>query len=398
MKGIMKYLAGLAAVLALSMLPAFGQTIDELNAEIARAESEIAKNEQLLKEVSKSKRANQTQVKLLQAKITSREKIVKSLGKQIKLINNNIEAKNRNISNLQTQITSLKKEYAGMLRLAYKNYKLNNTLLFLFSSEDFNTATQRINFMRRYNDRLSQKAVEIDRLSKNLEADVVELNMKQVALDKTKTNHSKEINALEGDRKELASVGQKLQSEEKQINQELRAKREQKRKAQLALQRIINEETRKRQRSMSDAERRAITELSGRFDQNRGRMLMPVNGGIIIEHFGKHPHPTQPNMTVDNKGINIAAPKGADVFAVFEGTVARVMFINGLNNCVMLRHGDYVTVYGNLASVNVRAGEKVIANRKIGSLSTNDDPEEHQLHFELWYSTQNIDPEDWLAH
>ncbi|MBQ5931716.1 MAG: M23 family metallopeptidase, partial [Tidjanibacter sp.] len=115
------------------------------------------------------------------------------------------------------------------------------------------------------------------------------------------------------------------------------------------------------------------------------------------EHFGTHQHPTQKHITVVNKGVNIAAPKGADVMAIFEGQVARVMFIAGLNNCVMLRHGDYFTIYSNLATVSVKAGESVRANQKLGTLSGGDNPDDYQLHFELWYHTTNQDPEMWFA-
>jgi murein DD-endopeptidase MepM/ murein hydrolase activator NlpD len=95
--------------------------------------------------------------------------------------------------------------------------------------------------------------------------------------------------------------------------------------------------------------------------------------------------------------VNIAAPKGSEVFAVFEGEVARVMFISGLNNCVMLRHGDYFTIYSNLATVCVKAGDKVGTNSKLGTISAGDNPDDYQLHFEVWFHTINQDPEIWLA-
>ena len=131
--------------------------------------------------------------------------------------------------------------------------------------------------------------------------------------------------------------------------------------------------------------------------QNKGKMLMPVNGGVIIERFGKHPHPTEKRITVVNKGVNIAAPKGSEVYAVFEGEVARVMFIAGLNNCVMLRHGDYFTIYSNLATVSVKVGDQVGTNTKLGTISAGDNPDDYQLHFEVWFHTINQDPELWLA-
>lgn len=381
-----------------SVVMALGQsTIESLNAEIKRAEQEIAKNEKLLKEVAKSKKSNQTEIKLLQSKINSRDKIVGNLNKQIGIISRDISRKEGDIVSMQEQIEQLKEEYAKTVEVAYKNYKLGTPLLFLFSAKDLNTATRRLNFMQRHSNALKAKATNITQLSQQVEAEVEELGKQQASLDKTKGEHQKALTTLSNERKELRDAGKRLAANEKKISKQLKAEREQKRKAQQALQRIIDEETRKTKRKMTDAERRAITELNGRFDQNKGKMLLPVDGGVIIEHFGSHQHPTQKHITVVNKGVNIAAPKGADVMAIFDGEVARVMFIAGLNNCVMLRHGDYFTIYSNLASVNVKAGESVRTNQKLGTLSSGDNPDEYQLHFELWFHTVNQDPEVWFA-
>ena len=384
--------------LCLGLATVFGQSsIDQLNAEIKRAEKEIAKNEKLLKEVTKSKKTNQTEIKLLQVKINNRTKVVGGLNKQITLISNDIKQKESDIASMNTQIEELKREYAEIVRVAYKKQKVNSPLLFLFSSDDLNTATRRLSFMRRYNNSLKQKVLDVEQLKSDVATQVELLGKQQQELDNKKAYHQKELNTLDKERKELKAAGKRLDANEKKISKELKNKRDQKRAAQQALQRIIDEETRKTKRKMTDAERRAITELNGKFDQNRGKMLMPVNGGIIIERYGKHKHPTQKHITVVNKGVNIAASKGSEVFAVFEGEVARVMFINGLNNCVMLKHGDYFTIYSNLASVDVKAGQHVGTNTRLGRLSDGDNPDDHQLHFEVWFHTMNQDPELWLA-
>ena len=394
----MKRLLLTILTLCAGLATALGQSsIDKLNAEIKRAEKEIAKNELLLKEVTKSKKTNQTEIKLLQVKINNRNKVVNSLNMQMSLISNDIKQKESDIASMNTQIENLKKEYAEIVRVAYKNHKVGSPLLILFSSKDLDTATRRLAFMRRYNNSLKQKTTDIEILKNKVSTQVEELGRQQQELDSKKSAHQKELNTLDKERKELRAAGKKLDANEKKISKELKAKREQKRAAQQALQRIIDEETRKTKRKMTDAERRAITELNGKFDQNRGKMLMPVNGGVIIEKYGKHKHPTQRHITVVNKGVNIAAPKGAEVFAVFEGEVARVMFINGLNNCVMLRHGDYFTIYSNLASVSVKAGQHVGTNSQIGRLSDGDNPDDQQLHFEVWFHTMDQDPELWLA-
>ena len=376
---------------------ASGQTIDELNAQIKRAEQEIAKNEKLLKEVTASKKSNQTEIKLLQSKITSREKVVTSLGKQINLISKDIATKQGNIASMRSNLDRLKEEYAEMVRVTYKIQLLGAPLHFIFSSEDVGVATHRLGLLARYNRALERRAEEIVTRTQEVEGEVASLAEQQSALDKTRGEHQKRLKTLDEEKKQLSDAGKKLAANEKKISKELKKKREAKRKAQQTLQKIIDEETRKTKRKMTDAERRAVTALNGRFDQNKGKMLMPVNGGVIIERFGKHQHPTQKHITVVNKGVNIAAPKGSEVFAVFEGEVARVMFISGLNNCVMLRHGDYFTIYSNLATVCVKAGDKVGTNSKLGTISAGDNPDDYQLHFEVWFHTINQDPEIWLA-
>ena len=393
----MRKILYILCALLLTTLPFYGQTIDELSKQIRRAEQEIAKNEKLLKEVTANKKSNQTEIKLLQVKINNREKVVTSLGKQITIITNDIATKEREIASMQTNLQKLKDEYAKMVRVAYKNHLLGAPLHFVFSSEDITTATHRLGLLSRYNRALAGRAQEISAKSAEVASEVASLTAKQQELDKTRSEHQKSLKTLGNEKKQLSDAGKKLDANEKKISKELKKKREEKKKAQQTLQKIIDEETRKTKRKMTDAERRAVTELNGRFDQNKGKMLMPVNGGVIIERFGKHQHPTQKHITVVNKGVNIAASKGSEVFAVFEGEVARVMFISGLNNCVMLRHGDYFTIYSNLATVAVKAGEKVATNARLGTLSAGDNPDDYQLHFEVWYHTINQDPEVWLA-
>lgn len=407
------------------IIAAPAQSIDELNAEIKKAEAAIAKNEKLLKEVSASQKSNQTEIRLLQQKIKDREKIVNNYDKQIKIINNNINSKERNIASMQREVTqlqeevgslsekvdSLKAEYANSVRVNYKNMLVNAPLHFIFSSEDINTATRRIALMERYQEALNNKAdritatvdtinlkaQKINDTSLEIKGEVTTLESKQKELKSLKNEQQKELNKLNKEKKQLDNAAKKLAAEEKKISKELKKKQREKEEAQKSLQKIIDEEARKAQRKLTDAERRAVTILNGKFEQNKGKMLMPVNGGVVVEQFGTHQHATQKNIMVNNKGVNIAAPKGADVFAVFEGEVARVMFINGLNNCVMLKHGNYFTIYSNLASVCVAKGDKVATNGKLGTLSAGDNPDDYQLHFEVWNNTVNLDPELWLA-
>lgn len=421
----MKRILSLLAITLAGILSLQAQSVDELNAEIKRAEEAIAKNEKLLKEVSASKKSNQTEIRLMQQKIKDREKIVNNYNQQIRITSNSISQKQQRVSAMQGEVStmqgevdiltlevdSLKREYAKATREDYKNMLVGAPLHFLLSSEDINTATQRVALIERYREALGQKArqitakvdtinlkaQEINNKSLEVEQEITTLSSKQKELQGLKNEQQRALNKLNAEKKALDRAAERLADDEKKLASEIKRKQKEKEEAQMSLKKIIDEEARKAQRKLTDEERRAVTILNGKFEQNKGKMLMPVNGGIIVEQFGTHQHPTQKNIKVNNRGVNIAASKGSDVFAVFEGEVTRVMYIKGLNNCIMIKHGSYFTVYSNLASVCVAKGDKVATNAKVGTLSTGDNPDDYQLHFEVWNNTVNVDPELWLA-
>lgn len=382
-------------------LPASAQsTIEELNAEIRRAEQEIAEGEELLSKINQDQSVNSQQIKLLQSRINNRNSIIRSLESQISLTNRDITSRERNITQLEADLAQIKKEYGEMVYTSYKNHKLNNALLFLFSSRDFNDMTRRLDYMRRYNAMRERKAAEIDTLRTQLNAEVEQLTTQRETLNTTRQSRDREVASLQSDQKQYSDANNRLGKQASDVTRRIQQQQQIKQRAEAELQRIIAEEARKNQQAqgtLNEEERRKLTELSGRFDQNKGKLPYPVTGGVIVDHFGVHPHPTQPRLTVNNKGINIAAKRGASVYCVFEGVVTRVLFINGLNNCVMVRHGEYYTVYSNLASVSVKNGDVVALDQKIGSLSNGDNSDEYTLHFELWKGTDYLNPEQWLA-
>ncbi len=385
--------------LAHTHVAAQNSAIEELNAEIRRAEQEIAQGEELLSRINQDQSVNTQQIKLLQSRINNRNSIIRSLESQISLTNVDIRSREKSIGELEQQLEQIKKEYGEMVYTSYKNHKLNNSLLFLFSSRDFNDMTRRLDYMRRYNRMREQKAAEIDSLRAQLSGEVLELTSQRETLNTTRKSRDREVSQLQQDQQQYTEANNRLGRQANDVTRQIQEQQRIKQRAETELQRIIAEEARRNQQaagSLSSEERRILTELSGRFDQNKGKLPYPVTGGVIVDHFGVHPHPTQRNLTINNKGINIAAKKGASVYCVFEGEVTRVLFINGLNNCVMVRHGEYYTVYSNLASVSVKNGDKLTIDQKIGELSNGDNSDEYMLHFELWKGTDFQNPEEWL--
>ncbi len=376
---------------------ASGQTIQSLQEQIRQAEEEIRINTELLNKTRKDQQVNQSQLKLIQSRIRNREQIVRSLDQQMDLVGKDIDSMNMTIGNLNSDLEKIRKEYAELIYASYKNYKLNNFMVFLFASTDFNDAVRRIDFMRRYNRMRERKAEEINRLSEQIGTEVLQLDSARLALDKTRQARSSELALLGKDESQRESAVRQLKAQESKISKELSAKRAQVEKAQKRIQEIIAEEAKKaRSQKRTTAEVEYDTELSGRFDQNMGRLPYPIRGGVIIDRYGVHAHPTQKGLVINNKGINIAGDAGAPVYCVFEGTVTRVFSLPGLNNCVMVRHGNYITVYSNLATVSVKSGAKVATNQQLGRIASSSNSDDNMLHFEIWKETTNLNPESWL--
>lgn len=388
----------IAVILFMVPVAVSGQTtIKSLEEEIRKAEEEIRINNELLKKTRANQKTSQSELKLIQSRISSRRNIVSSLNKQISLLDNDIHSKNKTISELNSDLEKLRREYAEMVRAAYKNYKLNNFMLFLFAADDFNDITKRVNFMRRYNKMRVAKADEIKELSNNIAGQIKELDSKKEELGHTKQSKSKEIADLGKDETEYKTTVNKLKAEESKLSKEVKARQAQIDKAQKKIQDIIAEEARKAKKEVrTEAEDRQIAQLSGKFDENKGKLPYPVKGGVIIDRYGTHSHPTQKGLMINNKGVNIAAANGCPVICVFEGTVSKIFTVPGMNNCVMVRHGNYITLYANMASVSVKAGDKVSLNQQVGRLADSSNKDDVYLHFEIWKETTNLNPEQWL--
>ena len=387
----------LAALFCALNLAAQNQSLDALRDEIRRAEEEIRATNELLAKTKKDKQVTQNQLKLIQNRIRNRKQIIANLEKQTQVINGDIGTKNDTVHAMQNELTQLRKEYADMVYAAYKNYKLNNFLVFLFASKDFNDATRRISYMRRYNRMRQQKAEQIKSVADSLHVQIGELENRKAELTKVRDTRTQEVSSLGKDEKQYQSSLSEINTKSCKLSSEIRKKQSQINKLQQRIQAIIAEEARKnRATPKSAAQEEYIANLSGRFDQNKGLLPYPVRGGVIVDRYGVHPHATQKGLMVNNKGVNIASGSGAEVRAVFEGDITQIVFVQGLNNTVIIRHGNYLTTYSNLASVNVKTGDKVTLNQVIGRLSNSDNSDDCVLHFEIWKETENLNPEQWL--
>ncbi len=385
-----------------------GQALAQQNDEMARLRDQIAQYEAEIKAcndlIAKSKKdqtTSESELKIVRTQLAKRREMVASLGKQVKAIEGEINGRRGDISRLERDLKTLRTEYADMVYAAWKNHKNNDFLLFLFSAPDFNAATRRADFMRRYNRARQEKAVEIAALSDNIRTKVSALDATRTELDATRKNQNREAASLAADEKQYTTKVQKLTADQKGLQKQIAEKQALRQKAQSRIDELIAAEVRRAQGAViSDADQRALAALSGRFDQNRGRLPYPISGGVIIEQFGEHAHSLASGARVNNPGVNMAGAGGAAVKCVFEGEVTAIVPIPGLNRCILIRHGNYITVYANLVSTSVRNGAKVDAGQTLGRIDNAADTDNNFLHFEIHHETDGkttaLDPELWL--
>lgn len=207
--------------------------------------------------------------------------------------------------------------------------------------------------------------------------------------------------SLDKDETQYRTSSQKLQQEAGKLNSIIKANRKRIEQMQKQIRQIIAEESRKNKAKPQTSEQREFdVKLSGQFEQNTGKLPYPVRG-VIVNNYGLHSHTAIKGVVEKNQGVDIAAEPGAEVRAVFEGEVSQVLLNQWTNKVVLLRHGNYLTLYSNLASVNVKVGDRVTLNQPIGRIASSEDSNDCTLHFEVWKldaqnNPVNLNPEKWL--
>ena len=374
-----------------------GQSIESLRKDIERDRKELNKIEQLLKANTASKQSSERELKLIRNTISGRRKVIRKLDSQISSLVVSVERKQQELDHGQKELERLRREYAGYIYEGYKSSLRGDAFTFLFSSKDFNEANRRLAYMRHAAAARRQTAAEIDSIAKVLTVQIEELDARKQELSETRDSRQKELKTLRSDEDSQKKKVAQFSSTEKNLKSKATAARKKIEQAQRKINALIAAETKKKS-GRTQAQIDADVILSGQFGQNKGKMPYPVRGGVIIDHFGRQNHHLYSNMIIDNGGVNIGGKAGDPVKCVFDGEVRTILSLTNLgqNTAVLVRHGDYFTVYQNIVNVSVKVGDKVTINQTIGTLPTTTNQDDHYLHFEVWQNNQKLNPEYWL--
>ncbi len=354
-------------------------------------------SKRLLEQTAKSRSVSLNQLNLTQKNIELRVEIVDNISTELAFLKSDIETNQYDIKKIEGNIMLIKKEYEKLILAASRNLDTDYSLMYIFSSNDLNQAYQRIRYARfiaEYRRNLVSKLLDEQKMLKFKNIELSDIRKRNENLLKER---KRELADLDLDRRKNLTMISTLQSKENELKRQIRDSERIQDELEKAIRKMIEEEAeRDRKANKSGVLTPEQRLISNDFNKNKGLLPWPSEKGVLTGKYGEQNHPILKGIKISSNGVDINTVPGAPVRAVFKGEVTKVIAILGANYTVIIKHGDYRTVYQNLVDVRVKAGDIIKTKDIIGSVYT-DQENVSRLHFELWKDKTTQNPEHWLS-
>lgn len=374
----------------------------ELEAQRVRLKNEIKQINELLFSSKKTRKNVVTEVEDLQVKLSVREELIKVTNAQVNLLTRKINLNERNISNQRKELEVLKADYAKMIQNSYTSKSLQNRLMFLFSSENFLQAYKRIQYLKQYTQyrrkqglAIAEKTQLLQELNKAL---IEEKSKKLVLVEENKAVQEQ----LKEERNVQENLIKSLRRKERSLAAQISEKEKEARAIDKEIDRLIRAAIAASNKAAGKTGKKTFELtpeaklIAANFEANRGRLPWPLEKGVVTQGFGRQRHPVVKTTTIQSNGVTIATAPATQVRAVFEGEVMSVVTFKGSNPSVLIRHGNYITVYKNLGKLYVKKGDKVKAKEAIGEVFTNQQTGKTEIQFSIFNNVKVLNPKGWI--
>jgi septal ring factor EnvC (AmiA/AmiB activator) len=408
----------------------------DLETKKKKINDEIENINSLLNETKANKKSSIGALMTINIKLEKRQDLINTINQEIETINNEIKLNEKQVQQLKQTLEKLKADYAQMILFAQRNQDAYSKIMFLFASENFNQAYARLKYMQQYSEFRKKQAYEIIATQSELISKLKELKNQRHEKNVLLGNEEVEKETLSGEKQEQEKVLTELQKKEKELKITLDKKKRDAIDLQIAIRKLIEAEIKRKAEEAAKAEaaeiaakkskeesktktpkeKTRLTEtkkekkenlytpilteaseaLSADFSNNRGKLPWPVNKGVICETYGEHEHPAIKGFMMFNNGVEICANKGSEARAVFEGEVTGIAVSPTGGKLVIIRHGEYLSVYSNLSDVTVKTGQKIAVKQTIGTLVYNEDEGKTSMNLQIWKGQKTMDPSGWL--
>ncbi len=397
--------------------------------ELTGLKSEIM---QLEKELSEKSAAEKKSLSILENYNKQNfllNKLINSLRREERIKQNEIEQTSSSIKKLEKEIDVLKKNYAKYVVAVYKRGKPSE-LEGMLDAESFQQGLRRIKYLQKFSESREKDLVKFKNKIGELESARTQIQKEKREKAKLAKDKAVEENNLIGKLEERKKIVAELKTDKDEIKKDIVLKRQSEEKIKNLISRLVEEAERKRKEEAERIARLEVEKLriekearnkNAARDENkktiippiktetfnlstanfapfsslRGKMISPLAGGKVIRGFGENRNQKLNTVTM-NYGIDIRASNDMDVKSVAEGIVSAIDWIPGYGSVIIITHkGEYRTVYSHLSEIYVSEGEKVKMGTRIARVS--ESLEGSILHFEIWNSRNNQNPEVWLA-
>lgn len=423
-------------LLLLPVSPLLAQSnklIKELESKRGALQQQIAESETLLITTQKDVGSQLKGLAALTGQIEERKRYILTINNDVESIERELSSLERQLTRLQRDLKDKKQRYESSVQYLYKNRSIEEKLMFIFSAKSLAQTYRRMRYVREYATYQRLQGEEVLKKQEQVNRKKTELQQVKAVKEGLLKEREEEKVKLEAQEKEQKLLVANLKKKQWGLQNELNKQRREANQLNARIDRLIAEEIEKaRKRAAEEARREAAArkkvgektekpatastpakskaqpletysmskadhELSGNFTNNRGKLPMPITGAYIItSHYGQYSVEGLRNVKLDNKGIDIQGKLGAQARAIFDGKVAAVFKLNGLFN-VLIRHGDYISVYCNLSSASVKQGDDVTTKQTLGQIfSDGADNGRTVLHFQLRKEKEKLNPEPWL--
>lgn len=389
----MKFISFLFFLLAIAPL-SFTQTLKELELSKQKTEKELQFSTQLLEKTQKDRVQSLNQLKILSSQLKLRNRLISDTQIQILLLENQIEDKTLLINSLNKDLQNLKKEYSKLILFAWRNKSDMEILVFLFASEDFNQAYRRLRFYQQIVKFRAKQAQDIVTTQQMIASELKSLQENIKTLESSKQSKAVEVSKLLHEENKYQKSIVSLKQKEGQLRAEIEERKKSMALLDKAIADLIAEETKK----LTDTKVRdgRYLKLSAGFEGNKGKLPWPTSKGLITSSFGEHNHPVLKGVKIKNNGVDISTDEKASVKSIYEGEVKKIVTIPGSNIAVLIRHGDYLTVYSNITMVKVKVGDMVKSLQQIGQAYTDPSTGKGTYNLQIWHESKIQNPADWI--
>ena len=392
---ILRYIYMVVVLLSVSMA-ASAQDTRAQEEKKARLEREIAIIDKQLAQNASQSSSMLTDLSLIRKKISNRKALVSESDRVIRQYSDSIYLAQKEINRLQARVDTLTAHYSKLVLSAYKNRDSRIWYMYMFASDNLGQAFRRFGYFRNLSSQMQNEAKSIRAMQDELALKQERLALLKKDAEAVRAERKKELDNLKKDESKADSVVKKLQKDRKKYQSQLASKKKEIDALNREIARLIaNAMNKDGQKSSSKKPKAPVDmKLDAEFSKNKGKLPWPADGPVV-SRFGKHYHPVYKNLELPpNNGVDIALAKGEHVKAVFDGVVSQVLVMPGYNQCVLVQHGNYFTLYCKMKNIAVKTGDKVKTGQLIGDIDTING--QTQLHFEVWKGKDPQNPESWL--